>query len=158
MKVVVSIIVIVSLGSLSGILSSSSISDWYETLEKPFFNPPSWIFGPAWMTLYVLMGISFARIWQVAVRSRYPLVNRFAKRGVIVFIIHFIFNLVWTPIFFGLKEPGWALVNIFIILGFIIILIRHFIRIDRIAAFLLIPYLIWVTFATVLNVAIVYLN
>ena len=157
-KVLISIIIIASLGSLSGLLTSSSISDWYVTLEKPVFNPPNWLFGPAWLTLYVLMGVSFARMWQVAVRSRYPLVNRFAKRGLIIFVIHFVFNLAWTPVFFGLHEPGWALVIIFIILAFIIILIRHFFRIDRIAAFLLIPYLAWVSFATLLNASIVYLN
>lgn len=157
-KILISIIVIAGLGTLSGLLTGTSVSDWYVELNKPSFNPPNWIFGPAWLLLYVLMGISFGRIWQVLSKNRYPIVKQFARRGVVIFIIHFLFNLAWTPIFFGLKSPGGALIIIIILLILIAILIRHFFRLDRVAAFVLIPYFLWVTFATILNAAIVYLN
>lgn len=104
------------------------------------------------------MGLSFARIWQVVTKNRYPIVRRFARRGLYIFIIHFVFNLAWTPVFFALNAPGWAAVIIFILLAFIAILIRHFFRVDRFAAFLLIPYLIWVMFASILNLSIYVLN
>jgi len=158
LKSIISVIVISTLGFISGYLTSTGISDWYQEIEKPPFNPPNWIFGPAWTLIYILMGLSFARIWQVVAKNRYPIVRRFARRGLWIFVIHFVFNLAWTPVFFALHSPGWAAVIIFILLAFIAILVRHFFRVDRIAAFLLIPYLIWVTFASILNLSIYVLN
>ncbi|WP_107040101.1 TspO/MBR family protein [Brumimicrobium mesophilum] len=146
------------LGALSGLSSMANFQDWYATLNKPFFTPPNWIFGPAWTILYILMGGSLAIIWQIASIGRYPTIIKFAKRGIVIFIIHFLFNLAWTPIFFNLHMIGLALVVILILLGLIIILIRHFYRLDRLSAFLLIPYLVWVSFATALNLAIVVMN
>jgi tryptophan-rich sensory protein len=157
-KIAISAIVFLGLGGLSGIATMSSIQDWYSTLNKPPFSPPNWLFGPAWTVLYILMGGSFGIIWQVAAIGRYPIINRFAKRGLVIFGIHFLLNLAWTPIFFGLQRPDLALVVIIFMLAFIIILIRHFFRLDRVAAYLLIPYLLWVTFATILNISIIALN
>ncbi|PKR79536.1 TspO protein [Brumimicrobium salinarum] len=157
-KIIICVIATVGLGSLSGILSMNGFEGWYQNLNKPFFTPPNWIFGPAWTILYILMGGSVAIIWQIIAVARYPIIVRFAKRGFIIFIIHFLFNLAWSPIFFGLQMPVLALIIIFIILAFIIILIRHFFRLDRLSAFLLIPYLLWVSFATALNLGIVILN
>lgn len=158
LKSIVSIAVIAGLGFLSGYFTSTGISDWYQEIEKPSFTPPNWLFGPAWTIIYILIGLSFARIWQVVATNRYPIVRKFAKRGLYIFAIHFIFNLAWTPVFFALHETGWAGVIIVILIGLIAILIRHFFRVDRIAAFLLIPYLLWVMFATVLNLSIYVLN
>lgn len=157
-KIVVSAIFFLVLGTLSGISTMTSIQDWYSTLNKPSFNPPNWLFGPAWTILYILMGGSFGIIWQIAAVGRYPIINKFARRGLIIFGIHFLFNLAWTPIFFGLQRPDLALIVIIIMLALIIILIRHFFRLDRVAAFLLIPYLLWVVFATILNISIIALN
>lgn len=157
-KIAISAIVFLGLGTLSGISTMSSIQDWYTTLNKPPFNPPNWLFGPAWTILYILMGASFGIIWQVYAVGRYPIIIRFAKRGLIIFGIHFLFNLAWTPVFFGFQRPDLALVVIIVMLVLIILLIRHFFRLDRVAAFLLIPYLLWVTFATILNISIVVLN
>ncbi|HLW30590.1 MAG TPA: TspO/MBR family protein [Brumimicrobium sp.] len=157
-KIVISALVFLGLGTLSGLCSMNGYESWYNDLNKPFFNPPAWIFGPTWTILYILMGGSFAIIWHIVAIGRYPIIVKFAKRGVVIFLIHFLFNLAWTPIFFGLQMPGLALVIIFILLAFIIILIRHFFRLDRLSAFLLIPYLLWVSFATALNLAIVVLN
>lgn len=157
-KILISAIVFLGLGTLSGLSTMTEIRNWYETLDKPFFTPPNWLFGPTWTILYILMGGSFGLIWQVAAKGRYPIIVKFAKRGLIIFGIHFLFNLLWTPVFFGFHQVGLALVVIIFILAFIIILIRHFFRLDRVAAFLLIPYLIWVTYATMLNIGILILN
>lgn len=158
LKIIVSSLAIIVLGGLSGLVVQSGDSSWYQSLNKPAFQPPSWLFRPAWMILYILMGISFGRIWQVASKSRYPIIKKYAFRGLAFFGFQFIFNLVWTPIFFGLENPEVALVIIVILLVLIAFLIKHFWRLDRLAAFLLIPYLLWVTFATVLNASIVVLN
>lgn len=157
-KILISSLVLLGLGTLSGLSSMSGFEEWYSKLNKPSFNPPNWIFGPAWTVLYILMGGSLGIIWQIVAIGRYPIIIKFARRGILIFLIHFLFNLAWTPIFFGLHKPGLALVVILIILAFIIILIRHFFRLDRLSAFLLIPYLLWVSFATALNIAIVVLN
>jgi len=157
-KIAISSLVFLGLGTLSGLCSMDGFEVWYDSLNKPFFTPPGWLFGPAWTILYILMGGSFRIIWQMVAIGRYPTIIKFARRGLIIFLIHFIFNLAWTPIFFGLHMPVLALAVILIILGLIIILIRHFFRLDRLSAFLLIPYLLWVSFATALNLAIVILN
>lgn len=157
-KILVSAVVCLGLGTLSGLSTMSEIQNWYTTLEKPFFTPPNWLFGPAWTLLYLLMGGSFGLIWQVAAKGRYPIIVKFAKRGLVIFGIHFVLNLLWTPVFFGFHQVGLALFIILLILAFIIILIRHFFRLDRVASFLLIPYLIWVSYATMLNLGILILN
>lgn len=157
-KILISSLTLLGLGSLSGLLSMSDYQEWYNSLNKPFFTPPGWLFGPAWTVLYILMGGSLGMIWQIVAIGRYPIIIKFAKRGIVIFLIHFLFNLAWTPIFFGLQMPVLALVIIFIILALVIILIRHFYRLDRLSAFLLIPYLLWISFATALNLAIVVLN
>jgi len=157
-KILICSLGILGLGTLSGLVSMGNFQVWYNTLNKPFFTPPNWLFGPAWSVLYILMGGSLAIIWQIISISRYPTIIKFAKRGLIIFLIHLLVNLAWSPIFFGLQMTGLALVVIFIMLALIIILIRHFYRLDRLSAFLLIPYLLWVSFATALNLAIVVLN
>lgn len=157
-KIAISSLVCLGLGFLSGYSTMSEIQGWYASLEKPAFTPPNWLFGPAWTVLYILIGGSFGLIWQVAAKGRYPIIIKFAKRGLIIFAIHFFLNLIWTPLFFGLHKPGWALVVIVLMIGFIIALIRHFFRLDRVAAFLLIPYLLWVVYATMLNIGILILN
>lgn len=158
-KLLISIVTIMLLGGTSGYLTQTGAGSWYtDEIEKPIFNPPNWIFGPAWSILYILMGLSFGRIWQVAVRSRYPIISDYAKRGMFLFGVHFILNLAWTPVFFGLKSPLGALVIILLMLFMIGWLIKHFMRLDRVAAFALFPYFAWVSFATVLNASILILN
>ncbi len=157
-KVLVSIVLIVVLGTASGLITSGSIGGWYQSIKKPFFTPPNWIFGPAWLLLYTLMGITFGRLWQLATKNRYPIIRNYAAKGMWIFGVHFIFNLAWTPVFFGLHATGVALVIILIMLGLILFMIKHYWRIDRIASFLLVPYALWVTFATLLNLSIWWLN
>jgi benzodiazapine receptor len=157
-KVLISFLLIASLGGFSGYLTMTGEGSWYQEINKPVFTPPNWVFGPAWMLLYLLLGISFGRIWHISVRSRYPIVKRYAILGLKIFGLHFLLQLAWTPVFFGLEAPGWGLVIIISLLGLIIYLIKHFFRLDRFAGFALIPYFAWVTFATILNIAIFFMN
>jgi len=133
-------------GVVGSLFTFSSVSTWYVGLIKPALNPPSWIFGPVWITLYLLMGISVYLIWQKD------------SKATTLFWIHLFFNASWSVIFFGLQNPGLALINILVILVFIIALIIKFWKIDKRASYLLVPYLLWVSFATYLNYSIWILN
>jgi tryptophan-rich sensory protein len=125
---------------------------WYPTLVKPAFTPPSWVFGPVWTTLYLLMGIAAFLVWQKGLRLR-------AVRVALAwFLVQLVLNALWSPVFFGLHRIGWALVVIVLLWAAIVVTIRHFACVSRVAALLLVPYLLWVSFATVLNAAIWWLN
>ena len=134
------------------LFSDASRSEWYASLTKPGFMPPNWLFGPVWMVLYGMMAISLYLIW------RQGLARLGARTAVIVFLVQLIFNALWSPAFFGMKMPGLALVVIVILWLLILLTIAVFTKVSRLGAWLLVPYLAWVTFATVLNCAIVYLN
>ena len=141
----------VLLGALSGYASVESISSWYTSLIKPSFNPPNTIFGPVWTFLYILMGVSFYLILQTP-----PTPAR--KKAVLIFVIQFIFNLSWSFVFFNLQSPFFALINIAILWIMIILMIFSFNPLSRAAAYLQLPYVAWVSFASILNAAIWYLN
>lgn len=129
-----------------GLLFMGSVDGWYVTLAKPPLNPPPWIFGPVWTVLYALMGIAAYLVW------------RQKSEALQFYWVQLIVNAVWTPLFFGLQNPRLALVDIVILFVLIIATIVVFARVKRVAAALLIPYLVWVGFATYLNVMIVLLN
>lgn len=139
-------------GVVGSVFTMSAIPTWYATLKKPFFSPPNWLFGPAWITLYALMGVSFYRIWRLGWS------NTQVKTAMIVFLIQLALNAVWSIIFFGLKNPGLAFAEIVILWIFIAVSIYLFYRLDKTAAYLLVPYLLWVSFASVLNFSIWKLN
>lgn len=138
------------LGTASGFSTIDSITNWYQFLNKPSFNPPNWIFGPVWTLLYLIMGIAVALIWHT------PHPNQ--KRALQLFAVQFVLNLGWSFIFFNLRELGIAFVEIIAMLIAIIFTIVAFYKINRKAAFLMIPYLCWVSFASVLNFSIWFLN
>ncbi|MCF7907131.1 tryptophan-rich sensory protein [Patescibacteria group bacterium] len=142
-------------GFIGSFFTRSTISSWYAFLIKPSFNPPNWLFGPAWITLYFLMGISIYLIWT---SSSFFERKAESKKAFTLFWIHLIVNSLWSLIFFGLKSPVGALVNIIILWISIIILIIKFWRINKWASCLLIPYFFWVTFASILNYSIWHLN
>jgi len=150
------LIISLALPQLAGIIGSffttPAISTWYATLQRPSFSPPNWIFGPVWIILYILMGISVYLIWQQIEK------NKTAKGALWLFWVHLVFNASWSIIFFGLQNPGLAFINIIIIWLLIIALMIKFWKINRWATYLLIPYLLWVGFASVLNYFIWYLN
>lgn len=152
LKYLICIVGTLAVGSLSGLATASSIETWYATLEKPSFNPPNWIFGPVWTLLYVLMGIAAGMVWnarhdQGQVRSALRL-----------YIIQLALNATWSLVFFSLRSPAGAVVNIVLLLIAIVLCIRAFRVVRPRAAYLLYPYLAWVSFATVLNASVAMLN
>jgi len=150
-QIILCILLPLSVGALSGMATTNGLISWYPSLHKPFFNPPNFLFGPVWTLLYVLMGISFYIILQ----SKDLMLKR---RAVIIFGIQLVFNFFWSFIFFENKLLGWALVEIIILWLLLIGMIASFYGIDKRAGLLQIPYLLWVSFAALLNGAIVYLN
>lgn len=150
LKILISTILCLSLGILSGFNTSDSITGWYPFIIKPSWNPPNWIFGPIWTVLYIGMGVAVALIWH----SRHDQ----KQKAILFFIIQFVFNLCWSFIFFNLHQIGWALIEIVAMFFLILITTIRFYNINKHAAYLMIPYLLWVSFATVLNASIWYLN
>jgi benzodiazapine receptor len=144
-------LLVLVLGFLSGISTANEIKNWYVDIIKPSFNPPNFIFGPVWTLLYILMGVSFS-----IVISQKPSVIR--TKSIAFFCIQFILNLGWSFIFFKMHEVGWALAEIIALWISILVMIFWFYRINKTAALLQIPYLLWVSFATILNASIFYLN
>jgi tryptophan-rich sensory protein len=137
-------------GGLSGYFTASNIATWYVTLNKPFFNPPNYLFGPVWTVLYLMMGISLGMI----INAKHSNKNK----SLIIFSIQLVLNFFWSVIFFSLQSPGWAAIEIITLWLSIIYMIRNFYKINKWAGLLQIPYLLWVTFASVLNISIYVLN
>ncbi|MCU0917648.1 MAG: tryptophan-rich sensory protein [Planctomycetes bacterium] len=125
---------------------------WYSTIEKPGFTPPNWVFGPVWTILYLLMGVAAFLVWQKGVQLR---AVRIALGW---FLVQLVLNALWTPVFFGLHQIGWAFAVIVLLWVAIVVVMYCFSRISQTGAVLLVPYLLWVSFATILNGAIWWLN
>ena len=152
LKLVVSIVACEGAGFIGYIFTLRSISGWYEGLKKPRFTPPGAVFGPVWVTLYLLMGVAVFFVW------RLRLSTGAAQIAFIVFWIQLALNILWSGLFFGLKSPAAGLVNIILLWLAILINIILFFRVSVIAGVLLIPYLLWVSVATYLNAGIWRLN
>lgn len=144
-KFILSIGICLGAGILGSFFTFSAIPEWYSTLNKPFFSPPNWIFGPVWTILYIVMGISLYLVWR-------------KKKVPNVFWIQLILNAAWSIIFFGLKNPSLALIDIAALWVAIVLTIKAFYKINKLASYLLYPYLIWVSFASILNLSLVLLN
>jgi len=125
--------------------------EWYAQLLKPAWNPPNWIFGPVWTALYILMAVAAWKIWRHGGFGA-------QRRPLSLFLVQLALNAAWSPIFFGLQEPGFAFAEILTLWVAIVGTIMAFRRVDRWAAGLLVPYLAWVTFASVLNFTLWRLN
>ena len=141
-----------AIGFLGGLATSVSLDSWYPTLEKPGWNPPAWLFTPVWITLFVLMGFASWRIWrlgwhQPAVRS-----------ALFFFGLQLIFNLGWSIFFFTFQRLDLALLEIMVLLALITVTMLRFYQLDRLAGWLLVPYFLWTTFATILNGTLWWLN
>lgn len=134
---------------LVGAFFVGNIDAWYDLLNKPFFSPPNWLFGPVWTLLYLLMGIAAYVVWRELEEG---------KAAMRVYWVQLLANAVWTPIFFGLHNVALALADILLLLILIIATMIAFARVRGTAAILLIPYVAWVSFAAILNFAIWYLN
>jgi len=150
-RLIVALIVPQLAGVLGTLFTASSITTWYATLTKPSFNPPGWLFGPAWTLLYLLMGVSVFLIWQNPS-------SRARNKALRLFWIQIAFNAIWSPLFFGLKSPLLGLIDIVILLALLFYTTTLFYKIKKIAAYLLFPYIAWVAFATILNLSILLLN
>lgn len=124
---------------------------WYLTIAKPTWTPPGWLFGPVWTTLYIMMAVAAWLVWRETGRN-------FKEKSIQLYLVKMILNASWSWVFFGLHQIGWAVVNIIILLLLIIVVTVLFYRTKKIAGYLMIPYLLWVSFATVLNFNIWLLN
>lgn len=151
-KLIISVIGCELVGLLGTPFTISAIPTWYATLNKPFFAPPNWIFGPVWTLLYFLMGVAFYLIWKQGWDKKK------VKTAGQFFLAQLAFNFIWTPIFFGLRSPTLGLIIIAAMWILIFMTIKKFYPLSRWAAYLLMPYLFWVSFATLLNASIVLLN
>lgn len=139
-------------GILGAVFTATGDSGWYQNLEKPIFNPPSWLFAPVWTLLYTLMGIAAYLVWQRG-GHRYVV-----KKALAVFAAQLVLNALWTPVFFGAHQVGLALVVIGLLWVFILATMVLFYQRSKLACWLLLPYLLWVAFAMVLNVSIWLMN
>ncbi len=152
-KIALFVLLCLAVGFLSSKVTMSSIETWYPTLKKPFFNPPNWIFAPVWTTLYILMGIAAGLVW-----DKIEVEKELVKKGLLFFMVQLALNALWSYLFFGLSNV--MLASIEIILLWLIIFETYLIfkKIDKKASYLLVPYLIWVGFATILTISILILN
>ena len=133
---------------VGGFITTSFKEPWYSQILLPSFNPPSWVFGPVWLTLYILMSIAIWRIW----------IKFYDTKILQIYFVHLFFNMIWSIIFFGFHQIGLALIDLIIILIFIIILMRIYLKKDKISFYLMIPYFLWSFYALILNFTIFILN
>ncbi len=139
-------------GLIGSLFTRAAIPNWYVLLQKPFFTPPNWLFAPVWFLLFVLMGISAFLVWRKGIKVFQ------VREGLVIFIIQLVLNTLWSYAFFGLKSPLWGLVVIVPLWTAILLTMINFYRVSKTASFLLIPYILWVSYATVLNFSIYLLN
>jgi benzodiazapine receptor len=134
--------------AIGGFTTAAFKEPWYSEIMLPSFNPPSWVFAPVWTTLYILMSIAIWRIW----------VKFYDVKILSIYFFHLFFNAMWSVIFFGFHQIELALINLIIILAFIIILMKIYLNKDKLSFFIMTPYLLWSSYALILNTAIVILN
>lgn len=152
LRLLVLIVLCELVGVLGAIYTISAIPLWYAGLVKPFFSPPNYLFGPVWTIIYALMGISIFRILEYGIKKKN------VRVAVNLFLIQLFLNGIWTPIFFGAKQLLFAFIVIVFMWIYILKTIKAFSKIDKISAYLLYPYIAWVSFATLLNFSIWFLN
>ena len=151
-KLIISIAIPLAVGSISSLFTASSVDGWFTTIQKPSFNPPNWIFAPVWTILYIMMGIACYLVWEMDA-------NKKIKSTAIFFYgVQLALNFLWSLIFFYAQQPGWALADIILLWLMILLTIIWFGKVSIIPAWLMIPYICWVSFATILNFYIWKLN
>ncbi|MBK6936983.1 MAG: tryptophan-rich sensory protein [Chitinophagaceae bacterium] len=152
LKMIIAVAIPVIVGGLSGFFTVTGADSWYQTINKPSWNPPGWIFGPVWTTLYILMGIALFIVWKTDATGSVK------KYAVLLFAAQMLLNFFWSFIFFSQQQPGWAFAEIVMLWILIFLTIFAFARINNTAAWLLVPYISWVSFAAILNYTIWQLN
>lgn len=151
-KLIFALVVCQLAGVVGSIFTTPSIPTWYASLQKPFFTPPSWLFAPVWITLFILMGVSVYLIWVKGVK------NKQVKIALLIFGIQLVLNVLWSFLFFGLHSPFYGFIDIVVLWVAIALTILKFFNISRKAGALLLPYIVWVTIAMALNFYIWMLN
>jgi len=151
-KLIVCLALTFSAAFIGSLFTREAVPDWYANLNKPSFSPPNWLFGPVWTILYLLMALSAFIVWQKG------LANSAVRIALTIYLIQLILNALWSVIFFGLKMPWLSFIEILLLWTAIGLTILAFARVSITAAVLLVPYILWVSFAAVLNFAIWLLN
>jgi benzodiazapine receptor len=152
LKLVTSVVVCQLAGIIGSVFTASSVSTWYAALRKPSFTPPGWVFGPVWISLYALMGVAAYLVW------RSGLSHREVRIALTLFVAQLIVNAFWSAMFFGLKSPLAGLVDISVLWVLILLTIFYFLKVSTTAGLLLVPYVLWVSFAAILNYSIWAMN
>lgn len=152
-KLSISLIITYLTGVIGWFFTTDSVATWYQMINRPAFTPPDWLFGPVWFLLYTLMGIALYRIWQLRWFKK-----KRAKFAMSLFAVQLFFNALWSAVFFGLQNSLSALVVIIILYGLIIWNMSLFWSLDKKAGYLFVPYILWVSYALVLNAGIALLN
>ena len=148
LKLITAIAICELTGILGSVFTASSVSTWYTTLIKPAFAPPNWVFGPVWTTIFALMGVAAFLVWRAGLH------RRDVRIALAIGVAQLVLNFLWSVIFFGLRNPGAAFVEIIILWLAILATMIAFARVSRTAAWLLVPYIVWVSFAAYLNYSI----
>ncbi|HMU47615.1 MAG TPA: tryptophan-rich sensory protein [Chitinophagaceae bacterium] len=152
LKLIISILIPLAIGFSGSFFTVTGIGSWYQGINKPAWNPPNWIFGPVWTTLYILMGIALYMVWKPGIMDRPH------KIAFLLFGAQLILNFFWSIIFFGQHKIGWAFIEIIILWLMILLTIFSFAQVNKLAAWLLVPYISWVSFAAILNYTIWKIN
>jgi len=151
-KLVIGIAIPVAVGAVAGLFTRPEIDGWYQTINKPSWQPPNWVFGPVWTALYIMMGVALYLVW----RSDAP--AKIKRAAIVLWAVQLVFNFFWSYIFFRQHQIDWALGEIIVLWFFILLTILAFAKINKTAAWLLVPYISWVTFASILTYTIYQLN
>lgn len=151
-KVIISLAATFSAPVIASLVTNPAASNWYVNLNKPSFNPPGWIFGPVWTVLYILMAVSAALVWHRGLHFRK------VRIALELYMLQLVLNAIWTPLFFGLQMPLLAFIDIGLLWAAVILTILAFLRVSRYAALLMSPYLVWTTFAAILNFSLWFIN
>jgi translocator protein len=152
MKLFIAILIPLLVGGSAGFFTSSGVNGWYAAANKPWFNPPNWLFAPVWTCLYIMMGIALFLIWKSSADKTVK------QTAIILFAVQLTLNFFWSFIFFKTQQLGWAFAEIIALCVMILLTILWFGKISSTAAWLLVPYISWVSFASVLNYALWKLN
>lgn len=152
-KIIVLVVTCMVIGFLSGQVTRDAITTWYPTIIKPSFNPPNWLFGPVWSLLYAMMGVAAGLVW-----AKIDTTHEIVKKALLFFAIQLALNALWSYLFFGLHNPMLAFIEIILLWLMIYETFSQFKKIDTIAGYLMLPYLAWVGFASILNGSIWWLN
>jgi benzodiazapine receptor len=152
LSLIVSLLITQGIAATASLFTISQIPGWYRTLNKPSFNPPNWLFGPVWTVLYIMIAIAAYMVWQRRVG------NPLFSKARISYFVQLLLNFSWSAVFFGMHQIVGGLVVIALLIVSIVINIYYFSKFSKAAAWLLVPYLLWVSFASVLNLYIYLLN